>query len=1202
MFLNENHELLLLLLNSVRKDLDSTNILEVAAAMSCMTWLLNKDTVHAILPLVIDKTKSTNELVRKKAVILIHRCLQKDVATTWNDVENVLRSRLCDTDPSVMAATLHCFIYVIELKRKDPIAYSFLPSLVDLVPSFVGILKQLIDKRLPSHYNYHNVHAPWIQISLLRVLRYLGSMDPSSVTHMTEVLKLILTAPADKMAACAIVNEAIRTICDVQAGRALLDLCARNIALFLGATSSDLNYLGLTLLAKIVAINPIYAAEHQAYVISCLESPDESIRSKTIELLFHMSNVKNLVVIVEKMLDRLRKTTDVFLRTELVTKITTLSEKFSTDNYWFITTMNEVFLVAGDTVPIEVAHKFLRYISEGATDDEDANVDLRMHAVNAYMQLASNPHLSDVLQMVMAWVLGEYGYLVENPLEAVNALVDLLERPPNFKHGSSSHKATKFIPGSLSAPVSSIQSMDSFAVYYGSEVKPWIVSALAKLAASTGVFPLHVREAFTKLIGSDNTELSRRCQDLLYVLDTATAAQRRSLLEEVFPLDASAEDLVPSEILGATLDQFVNNALAHGARAYARPVDRSALMTTRVTKEEKALRWKAYERPAEPTRFSQGMAGAPGGSPMGTQQQNYNPLMTMVPTGGTSVPGPRGAHALGPENFPGPTAMGAPPTSLASIGAVAGPWSSAGFAKPGILPVQTQPASQPYMPPSQATAPSYVQTTTPSANPASTVRPELETYRPKMDPTQTRLANALFSGVGDSPNSSPTSTNIISGAAKKRAARPSGRPSGGTETGTLISIDSDLPSPTSTSPLSTTRSPYSTTSPAPQENLLLLVDPVPEGPQSTLLIDNSASSSRSGSLLDGLDVHSTPSQSPIPSRISRPAPSVTEVDLLGDLSSMSLSPSPSASSLGFTAPSSEVMQFTESSALSSNGNTNGGPLRQISFSADDWNLQNLIRTPLVSNLLEPYIPQNSVSIPFSKDADPFLHIAYIKGATAQGSNIGILLGNRTSIKIANVRTIITTKAPLFSDLQTDSATDIKASSLGHFETLAPTIAPHSASLLVLQVSLSDKASMTYSATGEISFEVHGQPKTLRFRLPISLEDFLRPEMLPIDRFGAAWTSSSIREVKIIVSSSPQITPVQVGQRLESAGFGVIQAGKSEVVSACRVLESGTSTQGDSRILLHAKVDNASQTVELTFRSESISLAEITSRFFQTITF
>lgn len=66
-----------------------------------------------------------------------------------------LLQRLCDNDPGVMGATL-CPLF--DLITVDVNSYK------DLVISFVSILKQVAERRLPKSYDYHQMPAPFIQV------------------------------------------------------------------------------------------------------------------------------------------------------------------------------------------------------------------------------------------------------------------------------------------------------------------------------------------------------------------------------------------------------------------------------------------------------------------------------------------------------------------------------------------------------------------------------------------------------------------------------------------------------------------------------------------------------------------------------------------------------------------------------------------------------------------------------------------------------------------------------------------------------------------------------------------------------------------------------------------------------------------------------------------------------------------------------
>ena len=86
-------------------------------------------------------------------------------------------------------------------------------------------------------------------------------------------------------------------------------------------------------------------------VIECLDDPDDTMKRKTMELLFRMTNPMNVTVVVDRLMSVLREAVDVFLRKELVSRITQLAEKFAPDHAWFISTMTGVFELGGYVSP-----------------------------------------------------------------------------------------------------------------------------------------------------------------------------------------------------------------------------------------------------------------------------------------------------------------------------------------------------------------------------------------------------------------------------------------------------------------------------------------------------------------------------------------------------------------------------------------------------------------------------------------------------------------------------------------------------------------------------------------------------------------------------------------------------------------------------------------------------------------------------------
>ena len=566
--LHAGHELTTLLVNTQRRDLKSSNYIEVCASLIAIPKLVNEEVLPALLPAVVALLEHPQEVVRKKAVMCLHRFYQVQPACVA-DLGDTLRRVLCDKDPAVMGASLFILHEMIESDESGK-------ALKDLVPSFVSILKQITEHRLPSSFDYHRVPAPWIQIKLLKVLSSLGASDQRASEGMYEVLYEVLRrADTGINIGYAVIYECVRTITTIYPSIQLLETAANHISRFVSSENHNLKYLGIKALASIVQVDQKYALDHQLLVVECMEDPDETLKRKTLDLLFRMTNASNVVFVVDKLLYHLRDTTDVAFRTSLVERITQLAERYAPDNSWYISTMNAVFEHGGELVRADVSHNLMRLIAEGSGDDEDADMELRKYAATTYYNLLAKPKLPDVLIQIVCWVLGEYGYLCDEVelTEIAERLCDAAERQ-----------------------------------FTEAKTRCWVIVAIVKLVPQLGEAAEGAAELCAKWAASSDVTVATYCQQFEAMLNNVGA------MTASLPVDASCEDLEPDAHL-AFLDNYVHAALQNGAQPYLAPNDRPDELDVAVKRHDATptaaadsgpggggLRFTEYEKPAEPVR------------------------------------------------------------------------------------------------------------------------------------------------------------------------------------------------------------------------------------------------------------------------------------------------------------------------------------------------------------------------------------------------------------------------------------------------------------------------------------------------------------------------------------------------------------------------------------------------------------------------
>ncbi|ERM97979.1 hypothetical protein AMTRI_Chr06g173070 [Amborella trichopoda] len=570
LFLNEDHDLIILIVNTIQKDLKSDNYLVVCAALNAVCKLINEETIPAVLPQVVELLGHQKESVRKKAIMALHRFYQKAPSLITHLVSN-FRKRLCDDDPGVMGASL-CPLF--DLVTEDVSSYK------DLVISFVSILKQVSERRLPKTYDYHHMPAPFIQIRLLKILALLGAGNKQASDNMHTVLgDMFRKCESTSNIGNAILYECICTVSSIYPNAKLLEAAADVTSRFLKSEIHNLKYMGIDALSRLIKINPDIAEEHQLAVIDCLEDPDDTLKRKTLDLLYKMTKSSNVEVIVDRMIDYMISINDTHYKTEIASRCVELAEQFAPSNQWFIQTINKVFEHAGDLVNVKVAHNLIRLIAEGfGEDDEGADNQLRSSAVDSYLRIIGEPKLPSVFLQVICWVLGEYA-------------------TADGKYSAS------YIMGKL-CDVAEAHSNDD-------TVKGYAVTAIMKIcafeiAAGRKVELLPECQALIdELSASHSTDLQQRAYELQALLGLDCHA-----VECIMPSDASCEDIEVDKNV-SFLNSFVQQALEKGATPYIPESERTGSISVTTFRNQDqteasshSLRFEAYElpKPSLPTR------------------------------------------------------------------------------------------------------------------------------------------------------------------------------------------------------------------------------------------------------------------------------------------------------------------------------------------------------------------------------------------------------------------------------------------------------------------------------------------------------------------------------------------------------------------------------------------------------------------------
>ncbi|KAF9968602.1 hypothetical protein BGZ70_001732 [Mortierella alpina] len=456
LLLQEGNELNIMLVNTLQKDLTSSNYHHVVVALITLCNTTLPDVLSSMVNHVLAALSHTHESVRKRALIALRNFYtrQPDLVVPYL---NQIKDSLYDPEPSVMSAALGLLAMAAQNHRDH---------LKETVPELIKILQQVVDGKLPKGYSYHGMAAPWIQIRCLRIMARLGQDDLAASQVMTPVV----IAAFDKArqgvdAAFGVLFEIIRTLNTFHPA-VILELCrykdvARNplliIPRFATSSNQNLKYLGISMLCQVAPdawSDAWWTEDLLSAVVQALESRDATIHWRALDLLYRMLTLENSENIIERLLHAFYQEQDEpgahprshhegddatatavtvtasavapSRKERILAQILDAAERFGLSEQWYLDLVFGLLERGGVTVTLQTAETIMQVLEKGAISPAFNTTHLRVLAVQKSMQvlaqreyvLSQSHNPADppqyALSYLVMWVLGAYGENAED--------------------------------------------------------------------------------------------------------------------------------------------------------------------------------------------------------------------------------------------------------------------------------------------------------------------------------------------------------------------------------------------------------------------------------------------------------------------------------------------------------------------------------------------------------------------------------------------------------------------------------------------------------------------------------------------------------------------------------------------------------------------------------------------------------------------
>ncbi|WRT66260.1 uncharacterized protein IL334_003213 [Kwoniella shivajii] len=394
LLLDENQEVLTLVTNSLKNDMNHSNMYAVGLALCTFANISSEEMSRDLANEVEKLLGSSNTYIRKKAALCALRIIRR-VPDLMDHFVSKAKSLLQDRNHGVLLAGI---TLITEMCEGDERVCDEFRKATGLL---VKHLKNLVTTGYSAEHDVLGITDPFLQVKILRLLRLLGKGDPTASETMNDILAQVATnTDSTKNVGNSILYETVLTVLEIEADSGLRVMAINILGKFLTNRDNNIRYVALNTLNKVVGIDTNAVQRHRNTILDCLRDGDISIRRRALELTYALVNEGNVRVMTRELLSFLEVADNEF-KLGMTTQICLGAERFAPNKRWQIDTVLRVLKLAGNYVREEILAAFIRLTCH--------TPELQFYTAQRLYAALSSDLSQESLTLAAVWIIGEFG-------------------------------------------------------------------------------------------------------------------------------------------------------------------------------------------------------------------------------------------------------------------------------------------------------------------------------------------------------------------------------------------------------------------------------------------------------------------------------------------------------------------------------------------------------------------------------------------------------------------------------------------------------------------------------------------------------------------------------------------------------------------------------------------------------------------------